>query len=101
MNKRLLPEIRAADLLAAALRVATRNGWRTLTREAVATEAQVSPGLVSLHLGTVDNMRRDVMRAAIRERCVRVVAEGLALNDRHARKAPDELKLAAAEWVKQ
>ena len=99
MTKRLDPAVRTAELLTVALRVAATRGWRTMTREDIAAAAQCSAGLVSARLGTMDAMRRSVMRAAVRERVVRVVAEGLAIGDAQARKAPEDLKRLAADLL--
>lgn len=99
MTKRHDPATRTCELLAVALKLAARTGWRTLTRDAIAQAADVSPGLVSARLGTMDAMRRSVMRRAVVERCVPVVAEGLVHGDRYARRADDALRAAAAAWV--
>lgn len=94
------PNVRTAELLDVALRQAAATGWKTLTHDAVATAAGVSRALVVLRLGTKDQMLRSVMRAAVRERSVRVVAEGLAARDRHAMRADQGLRELAAEWVR-
>ena len=99
MTQRQHPNDRTRELLVVALKLAERTGWRTLTRDAIAEAASVSPGLVSARLGTMDDMRRSVMRLAVRERCLPVLAEGLAVRDRHALKADDALRQAAAAWM--
>jgi AcrR family transcriptional regulator len=99
MTKHLNPTDRTEQLLAVALRQAAAHGWRSITRESIAAAAGVSPALVSARLGTMDALRRSVMRAAVRERCVPVVAEGLALRDRHALRADTGLRELAAAWV--
>lgn len=96
----LPPADRTRELLAVAVNVAAAHGWRTLTREGIAVAAGVSPGLVSARLGTMDALRRSVMRAAVRERVVAVVAEGLALRDKQACKADEGLRALAAAWVR-
>lgn len=96
---RLSAAARTADLLAVALRLADADGWRTLTRDAIAGAAGVSPALVSARLGTVDAMRRSVMRAAVRQRVARVVAEGLVARHPAALRADDELRALAAALV--
>lgn len=96
----LSAEQRTNDILAAAVRVAERDGYSTLRRDAIAAEAGCTGGLVTIRLGTMDAVRRSVMRHAIRDRKLRIVAEGLAAKDRHALKAPPELREAAAEWLK-
>lgn len=90
---------RAAALLQAALDLAARQGWHSLTHESIATVAGVSPSLVKVRLGTIADVRRAVMRAAVKQRCVRVVAQGLAVNDRAARAADYLLRRDCGRWV--
>lgn len=95
-RKHLNAEARADELLEVAVRVAAERGWSKMTRACIAEAAQVSEGLVSARLGTMDALRRSVMRAAVKRRIVGIVAEGLALRDRHAAKADDDLRAEAA-----
>lgn len=83
---------RTNHLISAALAVAARVGYLTMTRDQIATEADCSPGLVSLHLGTMPAMRRLVMRAAVRQGALAVVAQGLAMRDPVALKADAGLR---------
>lgn len=99
MTKRLDPAVRTAELLRVAVEVASVRGWRRMTRECIAVAAGVSPALISARLGTMDAMRRSVMRAAVRDRVLPVVAEGLVAGDSQARKAPEDLKRLAAEHL--
>lgn len=90
---------RAASLLAAAVSLAHRKGWHSLTHESVATAAGVSPSLVKVRLGTIGALRRAVMREAVKQRRVRVVAQGLAAGDRAARAADAALRRECGELV--
>lgn len=93
---RLQPEKREQEILDAALRVATREGgWSSLTRAAVAIEAGCTDGLVSKYFGTMNNFRRRIMRAAIENEDLSIVAQGLARGDKVAQKANDDLKSRA------
>ena len=92
---------RACHLLRTAVTVAAATNWATLTREAVAAAAGVSPALVSARLGDAAQMRRSVMRAAVRDRVLPVVAQGLAVKDWVACQAGPELKHAASEWLRE
>ena len=82
---------RRAAILAAALKLAPRIGYAHLTREDIASEAQMSPGLVSYHFGTMVDLRRAIMRESIRVECLAVIAQGVVARDRHALKAPPDL----------
>lgn len=94
---RLKPTDRKTQILDAALAVAEKRGYAHVTRDEIAVEAGCAPALVSHYLGTMQNTRRDIMRAAIRNRVLPVIAQGLAAQDPHAKKAPDELKQAALD----
>lgn len=87
---------RRQTILTAALAVATSAGYLRTTRDAVAAAAGCSPALVSFHLGTLPQMQRAIMGEALRTRCLRVIAQGLAHGDRRALNAPAELREAAA-----
>ena len=100
MTQHIDPDIRTAALLDVALRLAAANGWRSLTREAIARAAGVSTGLVSARLGTMTDLRRSVMRAAVQHGTVSVVAEGLAARHPAAMRADPALRDLAATWVR-
>jgi len=88
--------IRKAEILDAALCVATHTGFENATREQVAKEAGCAEGLVSNYWGTMKQLRRAIMREAIRTQNLVVIAQGLARGNSNARKAPPELKERAA-----
>ena len=62
--------------------------------------ASVSNGLVVARLGTKQEMLRAVMRRAVLRGVVPVVAEGLAVGDKHECRAGDALRALAAEHVR-
>lgn len=66
-----------------------------ITREGIARAAGVSDALVTYHLGTMADLRRAVMREAVRAECLPVIAQGITARDRHALKAAPELRQKA------
>lgn len=94
-TKRLPPAERKAQLLAHALALSERGDYRRVTRKDVAARAGIAESLVSYYLGTMVEMRRAIMRAAVSRECVAVVAQGLAAKDRYAQRAPAGLRAAA------
>jgi len=92
---------RAAQILAAAVQLAAQHGYTRLTREQVAARIGVSPSLVPHYMGTAANMRRKIMREAVRLECLPVIAQGLAVRDPHAMAAPAELRQRAARHLAQ
>ena len=99
-KKRLLPADRKEQILSAAVIVAARkNGWSTLTREAVAAEANCVPSLLSRYFGTMAAFRRTHKREAVRLRNMSIIAQGLAAGDAHARKAPPDIRTEACNLL--
>lgn len=92
INERLAPKDRTKQLLDVAVKLAAQHGWRALTRRQIAEEAEVSPALVSARLGTMEAMRRSVMRRAIATESLPIIAEGLLVRDAQALKASPALR---------
>lgn len=95
-TNRMAPSEREIAVLAAALRVAERLGYDRCKREDIAKEAGISAGLVTKRLGTMVMMRRKLMRTAVKEGNLVIIAQGLAARDPQALKASEELRAAAA-----
>lgn len=92
---------RIEHLSAAALSAAERYGFAAVTRDRIADHAGVSHALVTNKLGTMTEIRRRVMRAAIQHKSWRVLAEGLAVHDKCALRMPEDLKREVALWLAQ
>lgn len=90
---------RKSQLLEAALKIAKKIGYTKVTREAIAKDADVSPALVSFYFGSTPNMKRDIMRHAVKQGIVEIIAQGLADKNPYAAKAPPELKKKAAQHL--
>ena len=96
---RLTPKERKAQILQAALDIAAQSGVDRLVVSEVATRVGVTKGLVLHYFSTMPQLKRAVMRAAVKQEVVSVVARGLALDDPQARKAPDDLRAKAALYL--
>lgn len=88
-------ENRNRAVLDAAVKLAASRGYRNITRQQVADEAQVAVGSVNNAYGTMDGLRDAVMAAAVERSLPEIVAQGLI--DRHpaALNASAELRGAA------
>lgn len=95
-DKMSAPE-REAQILAAALTSAERYGYSRFTLQQVADAAGVDKTLPLHYFGTMVQLRRKVMRAAIKREALAVIAQGLAIRDPHAQKAPAELRARALQ----
>lgn len=98
-QKRLKPDVRKEEILAAALPLAVSDGYSTLTREQVGEAAQVSGPVLNYYWGTMRQFRRALLRYAIQVECLSVVAQGvingqanLAEGDSLRRRALDSLR---------
>lgn len=94
---RMTPDKRSAEILEAAVKLAKRIGFRRLTRDGVAEAAKVSTGLVSTHFGGIEGLRDAVMRVAVRDEVLAIVADGIANGNRIARRAPASLRQRALQ----
>ena len=92
--------VRKNDILAAALKVAEASHYKYMTRKQVADEAGVSGPLVQHYFGTMVQLRRDVMRKAVRDVNLLVIAQGLVAGEKHAKGAQEVHKVAALELVR-
>lgn len=92
---RLKPKERRKQILNTAIQLAREKGFESLTRDDIANRAGVSHGLVTHYYNTMTQVRRDVMRAAVRQEILEIIAYGLATSNPHAAKASPELKARA------
>jgi hypothetical protein len=90
---RLKPKAREEIILIAAMRLARKpGGWSSLTRAGIALEAKCADSLVSQRLGSMDVIRRRLMKTAIKYEYFDLIAQGLAAGDPSARALSPILK---------
>lgn len=94
-HQRKPPKERTAELLEAALEVAAESGYLQMTRQAIAERVGVTPALVTHRFSTMAELRRLVMRQAVKREVLAIIAQGLAVKDAHAMRAPADLKRKA------
>lgn len=90
---------RRETIMAAAVELAARDGWRSLTRDGVAQAAGVAVGSVNHEFGTMGALRTAVMQDAIKNRRLDILAQGIADGHEAARNAPSEMREAAIRAV--
>ena len=88
-------------ILNAAYAMAVREGFESLTRDAVAAEAYVSKGAINHHFHTIEAVRNDVMEMALTNRDLKLIAQGIAARNGVALTAPKELQLEALTSLAQ
>lgn len=75
--------------------LAVKHGYASLSLRQVADAAGVTHPNVLHHFGTMADFRTALMRQAIADRNLTVLAQGLAAKDKTARRAPKDLRQAA------
>ena len=88
-------ELSREAILTVAIKLAKRDGFNSLTRDTIAAEAGVANGKVNYVFKTMEQLRRAVMRAAVHQEIKPIIAQGLAIGDAEAHKAPIWLKQAS------
>lgn len=96
---RLAKKDRTEQLLIVATSIAEKKGLNAVSRAAIAAEAGVSEALINTHYGTMTQLRRAIMRRAVKDRILTIICQGLVLNDPIAKKAPEDLRQAAANSI--
>lgn len=94
-NRRTDKETRMDHILTVALDTAEADGFGKLSRTVIAEKCGISESLIAYHFGTMTDFKRTVMRHAIKNERLGIIAEGLAIRDAHAQKAPEELRARA------
>ena len=85
-------------LIDAGLRLAATHGYDRVSRAMLAREAGVSETLLSYYWPAAQ-WRDELMRAAVRDEVLTVIAQGLVERDPIALAAPLDLRVRAAEGI--
>jgi len=91
VKTRTNPQLRKDSILAAAVQASEECGYMKVTSQQIADLAGVSPSLVWKYFGTMNGLRRAIMRRAVTEQNIKVIAQGLDAGDNQARRAPEEI----------
>lgn len=86
---------RRRRLLEAAATVAVERGFLTMRRRDVAAKAGVATGSVNHEFETMDGLRDALLRHAIENENLPIIAQGLACGHPIAREAPADLRARA------
>ena len=89
---------RREHILKSAVRVAERVGYFRITRRQIATEAEVSDGLVQHHFHNQETIREAVLKEAIRTENLQVVGQAAVLKNSDS-EIPAELAARAVRFI--
>ncbi|AAQ96514.1 hypothetical protein [Vibrio phage VP16T] len=102
ITKRPAPAVRKEQIVQAGLLVARRTGWESITYKAVAEHVGIAAPSLVYHYRTMTQLKRAIVRAAVRANDGLVVAMAVQAGD-WSRDKTDELlyirgKHALQEW---
>ena len=98
-RERLSPEKRTRNILAVAINLAIEHGYMNLTRHMISTAAGCSPALIHVYWATVEDLRKTVLRAAIRQGIYSIIAQGISVNDQETADLSADLRYATSQWI--
>lgn len=84
--------VRKEEILNAAIMLAAKIGYNRITREHVASCAGTSCALVTHYFGNMQQLKQDVLKAAIRREIYLIIAQGLSLGEPLTKTISKELK---------
>lgn len=98
--KRRVPALmRKAQILDVAIEISKEKGYYALTRDGVASAANISFSLVTKYFGTMEKLKAEVMKAAIDREILVIILQGVVLSDPIALSASPELREKASRIV--
>lgn len=72
------------SILQVALELAKEKGYQNVRRDQIASELRVSPGLIGHYYGTMNQLKRAIIRHAATNGVIEVLTQGVVAGDRHA-----------------
>lgn len=87
------------DIITAAVQLALSVGYQRITRDAVARSAGVAVGTINSNFGTIEGLRREVLKYAVKGEILPIIAQGLAVGAHETKDTPDDLKQRALAAV--
>ena len=97
---RLKPHARRAQILRAALTLAVDTHYLKVRWDNIARAADCSPSLVQYYYKTLIQLRRAVMREAVKTKCLPVIAQGLSAGCVYALRASESVRAAALDSLR-
>lgn len=92
-------ELRKENILHCAMKLAEEFGYTKISCTMIAEEAGISHVTVIHNFGTMQQLRNDIMRKAVKTRNLKIIAQGLCAGDKQAKKADQQLKEEALKCL--
>lgn len=98
-QKRLKHADRRVAILDAMIPLAMIHGYRNVTRDQVAHATGISGSAVQYHFGTVESLRVALLRYAVQNECLLIIAQAVVAGEPGVTEWPASLRRAALEFV--
>lgn len=85
------PKIRRSQILSAAIKVAKKRGYQHITRKEIAESIGISTNLIT-HYFSVQRLKIEIMKEAIKNEIYEIIAQGLSVNDPQVTKLSKSFK---------
>lgn len=95
MSKRLKPEVRKEQVIEAALSLAAKSHYLEVGREEIASALGFSASTIRYHFKTLTQLRKEVVRAAVKQEHLAVIAQAVTANHPQAVKVSKALRRRA------
>lgn len=92
MRSRKSPVERKIEILTSAIDLSKEVGYSHITRDDVAKRAGVSYGLINHYFKSIDRLRKLVLKTAIDEEMVEIIAQGMVRKDPLAKRITSKMK---------
>lgn len=91
-RRREQPIVRKEEILNAAIDLASKIGYQSITRKKVAENADISLALINQYFSTMTQLKKAVMKTAIEREIVTIIAQGISLGDTQTKTIKKELR---------
>lgn len=95
MANRLDKRERREQIVAAALDLAEKMGYQEVHRSHIAERLGCSEALIRVHFSTLPDLRRTIVRSAVKAERLGVIAQAIANRSPYVKKISEELKARA------
>lgn len=92
-------KVKKHDLLLVAVEMAKKHGYTNITRDGIAYEAGVAMGTVTNQLGTMKQIKKAIVRHAIRNEVLPIIVQALCNGDERAKRIDNGLKERALATI--
>lgn len=98
-KSRISPELRKEQVLHVTIELGKVHGLQNLTREMIASKAQVSLPMIGKYFGSLDGLKGEAMDYAVSHNVPELIAQGLALKHDAVINATPEVKAEAIKYL--